>query len=110
MGLVTRLLEEAERGRAPREADGLAAAGNEDLLLALGERDERQLAEPDRLEGGTRGAQLSLAAVDDHEIGKRTLLRDPAREVAADDLVHRREVVDPGDALDLELPVLGALG
>src|SRR6185503_13825922 len=110
MRFVARLLEHAQRRRPARETKRFATADHEDFFLALREADDRQRAKAELLERGVGRAELPLAAVDDHEIGKRLLLVAPAREVARHDLVHRCEVVDALDRLHLELAILGAIG
>src|SRR4051812_11631272 len=53
--------------------------------------------------------ELALAAVDNREIGKRLPLVEPPSKVPRDDLIHRREVVDPLHLAHLELPILRSI-
>src|SRR3954451_4257046 len=70
--------------------------------------------EPELVEDGLRGADLTLATVDDDEVGHRpaALLLDPLLacprrpEPAAEDLLVAREVVRPGHRPDPEPAVL----
>src|SRR6185437_4367183 len=82
MRLIAHALQHPERRRAPRQSQRLTPPGNEDLLLALGQRDRGKPAESRGLERLARGAQLPLPSVDDDEVGERLLLLQPAREVA----------------------------
>src|SRR5829696_3069698 len=56
-----------------------------------------------------RGIELALTSIDHDEIGERLVLLGATREVATDDLVHRRKVIDAFDRLDLELSILGTI-
>src|SRR3954447_14929685 len=70
VGLVADVLEQAQGGGVPAQAQRLRRAGAVDLLLALGQRQQagRLDAEhPERLQGGV---QLPLAAVDQEHVGK----------------------------------------
>ncbi len=108
MRFVASALEKAQRRRASRKPQRLAAPDHEDLLLALGEADERDCALPQRLERGVCGRELPLPAVDHHEIGERLAVLDSALKVARHDLAHGGEVVRAFHRLHLELPILGA--
>jgi hypothetical protein len=67
VGLVADVLEQAEGEGAAAQHDRVRAAGDVDLLLALGQRDDRRGRHLQRLEGGQRGAELALAAVDQED-------------------------------------------
>ena len=83
------------------EHDRVGAAGHEDLLVALGERDHRHARQVEGLHRRERRRQLALAAVDHDEVRRRgerlvvLLVGDVAQpgEPARDHLRHRREVV-----------------
>ena len=98
------------------EPDRLRSTGHEDLLLALGERNDGDAREVvrrvDRLE---RGRQLAFAAVDHDEVwDRREALVVPLgrrripepRESAGHDLRHRGEVVLPLETPHGERPVV----
>src|SRR4051794_4421834 len=69
--LVAHPLEELQRGRVVTQDDRLAPAGDEDLLDALGERDDRDAARAEALERPQAGAQLARPAVDDDQVRQR---------------------------------------
>src|SRR5690242_1916693 len=95
MSLVPGLLQNAKRRRASGEAQRLRSPHGEDLFLALRQTDKRQSLEPQCLECRMGRVELTLATIDDDQIRKRLPFVEPASKVARDDLVHRREVVDP---------------
>ena len=106
------------QARAVRvEQDRVGAAGHEDLLDPLGERDHRHARQVVRLHRRQRGRELPLAAVDHDEVRRRreplvvVLLgaRAQAGEAARDDLGHRGEVVLAVEAAHGELAVVRLL-
>src|SRR4051794_30356591 len=122
--LVAHALKELQRGRVVAEDDRLAPPGDEDLLDALSERDDRDAARAEALERAHAGAQLARPAVDDDEVRQgrerlvalgivraQVLLRLPLREPPRQDLLHRGEVVGHAvlEAADREPPVVGLL-
>ena len=56
-----------------------------------------------------RDADLSLAAVDDQQVGRRIFAGDDARDAARQRLAHRRVVVAADVGLDVEAAVLAGL-
>src|SRR4029078_4549457 len=69
--LVADPLQELKAGRGRVEHDRAGAPGYEDLLLPLRERDPRPAREVVGLHRGERRRELTLAAVDDDEVGDR---------------------------------------
>ena len=53
---------------------GSGSAGQVDLLEPLGQARHRDVLEPELLEHAHRDAELALAAVDEHEVGR---VREP---------------------------------
>src|SRR5689334_2725285 len=109
MRFVSRLLQNAERRRAPRQPQRLAPPDHEDLFLTLRQADQGQRTQSQRLERRMSGVELALAAVDDYEVGKRLTLVEPASKVSRNDLMHRCKVVDPLNVAHLEFAILGAI-
>jgi hypothetical protein len=75
------------------EPQRLAGAGQINLFLAFGERQQRRRLDLLVAEGGQGRVQLSFAAVDQQDVGKDLVLvqsRIPPR----DDFVDAAEVVD----------------
>jgi hypothetical protein len=110
-------LQQLERGRVAVEDNRLRIARQEDLLLALRERDHRHTGKVERLHRRQHGRELALASVHDYEVrrGRERVVVllgrhvAPAREAAANHLGHRREVVLTVDAADAELAVVRLL-
>src|SRR4029078_11186296 len=93
------------RRRKPRD---------EDLLVPLRERDDRDAREVELLERGERSAELALSPVDDHEVRHpREALVElavaEAREAARDGLAHRADVVLPVETADRKRAVIRVL-
>src|SRR3954452_8164434 len=124
VGLVAHTRQELERGRVVAEDDRRAAAGDEDLLDALGERHDRHAPRAEALERPQAGAELAGAAVDHDQVRQRrerlvalrvvraqVLLGLPLREPARQHLLHRGEVVGHAvlEAADREAAVVGFL-
>src|ERR1043166_5193221 len=109
MRLVASLLQHAQRRRATRKTQRFRVAEDEDLLLALRQADDRHRPEPDGVESRMRRVELSFASVDQHQVGQRLLFLAAPREVPADDFMHRCEIIDTLDGLDLEFAILGAV-
>src|SRR2546428_13060571 len=93
MRLVARALEQLQGGAAPRQLQRIGPSGEKHLLLLLRQADDRQLVLPQGPRRVDRRPELTLAAVDHHQIGERLLLGDAATQVARDDFVYRGEVV-----------------
>ncbi len=110
MCLVARALQQPQRRAPPRKPEALGAtrAGRP---LPPAWRGSRSAPRPcpsasRRLDGG---AELSLAAVDDDEVGQRQRLVPPARQVAGDHFVDGGEVVLLPQPADPELAILALL-
>src|SRR5215204_1347851 len=69
VGLVTDPLEQLQSRRARVEHYRVGAAGNEYFLRPLGERDHGYAREVELVHGRECGGELTLATVDDHEVG-----------------------------------------
>ena len=74
VGLVADLLQQVERLGVARDAHRIGLAGHVHLLEALGQAGHRDVLEPHLLEHAHRDAELALAAVDQHEVGR---VREP---------------------------------
>jgi len=109
VGLVADAHEQREADVVPRQLQ-LAAVGEDDRLLTLGEADERRRGEAMLLEGREGGADLAEAAVDDDELGERPVLLVQARVTSSDHFLHRAEVVVALEGLDLEAAVARLVG
>jgi hypothetical protein len=92
MGLVAQALECPERRAAAREPERRPALAH-DLLLALGEPDQRHRRGADAIEAHARGAHLADPTVDHDQVGPRQLVGLDPRPVALDRLADHREVV-----------------
>src|ERR1700674_2454101 len=99
--------------------DRVGAPLREDLLALLGQREGWYVRIARRLQDLERGAQLSLAAIDEDQVwpaGERavaddvgllaTLRRLQSLEPAPQDLLQHREVVGSRHELDLEVAVV----
>ena len=106
VGLVPGPLQQLQGSGVVGQDDRLAAPRHEDLLDPLGQGDHGHAALPEALEHLQAGRELSLAPVDDHEVGQRreglvprrvvrreVLLALPGADPALEHLPHRREVV-----------------
>src|SRR5512135_1083192 len=62
VGLVADVLQEPQRERPPAQNDRLGLPGDEDLFLALGQRDQGRGGTSHRLECLERRVELALAA------------------------------------------------
>ena len=118
MRLVADPLEQLEAARVAGKHDGVDAAGHEDLLLALRERDDRHARQIELLHRRERRSELALPAVDDDEVRLRRealvplgLVRSPPQpgEATRDDLSHRGDVVGRPHVAHAELPVVRLL-
>ena len=121
--LVADALQQLQLGGRVVEHERRAAAGQEDLLDPLGQRDDRDAALAKAVQRAEAGRQLTLAAVDHDQVRQRgearvvggvvrgdVRLALPLGEAPAQHLGHRGEVV--GGALggaDLEAAVVGLL-
>ena len=105
--LVANALKELQRRARAVEDDRGREARNEDLLLALRERDDRDPRQVELLDGGERRGELPLPAVDDDEVRhpREALVllgRPHAREPPRHRLAHRADVVLTARAPDRE--------
>ncbi len=79
---------------------GALMPGPENFLALLGQADDRQIAEAERVEFPLRAAELALAAVDDDEAGPADAFVEHARVAPPHDLGHAGEIVLALDRLD----------
>ena len=110
MGLVPQTLDQVQGGRCGRQQDRHGRPRQEQLLAFLGQSRQGQVVQAELVEDLLGGADLALAAVDDHEIRHRpaegllgafvAVLRPP--EAAPEDLLVGGEVVGSLDGPDLE--------
>src|SRR5206468_4035941 len=91
------------------EDDRVSPALQIDLLLALRDRGDGQIAQTDLIERRDGRGELALAAVDQDEIGKPGALLVEPPIAPPDDLGDALEVVRPLDRLDLVATVVGPL-
>src|SRR5215211_440748 len=113
VGLVADALEQVEFRRVGFQPHRLRAARLEDLLVALGERAQRDvwevLADVELLEDRGNGGELALASVEQDQVRRGqellVLLPEPL-QAASDHLCHARGVVGALYGPDLEPPVL----
>ena len=93
-----------------REIQRRAGVGEDDRLVFLREADERRRLEIEGDEGFERGADLAATAVDHDEIGQWFALVAEAAVAAADDFLHRAEIIVTHEAFDLETAVVVLVG
>ncbi len=98
----------------PLEPDRRGRAGDENLFLALGERDDRDAGEIELLHRRERGSQLAATAVDDDEVrcAREALVRlalAGTGETAGDHLADRADVVLAVEAAHGERAVVRVL-
>jgi hypothetical protein len=108
VGLVANALQQTQCRRFPGQREPLEAIAREDQLLFLCQPDRHEPLETDLAQALVGRRELPFAAIDDHEVRKRTSVGQDALISPDDDLAHGREVV-LHRALDLELPVLAFL-
>ena len=80
------------------QRDRILAIAREQQLLLLRDADGDEIREPELLERRVRRRQLPLAAVDQHQVRKRSALLEQLAIAAQHDFVHRSEVVTGGVA------------
>ena len=80
-------------GSCVRQRDRILVLARVEQLLLLRDADGDEVREPELLERRIRRRQLSLAAVDQHQIRKRPAVLEQLAVAAQHDFVHRREVV-----------------
>src|SRR5215469_10349950 len=109
MGLVTQTLQEVEhrvarveRERRPAWHKKALAAGI--AVRPFGDADDGDIGDAELLEHALRHVQLTLAAIDQYEIGPHAaialrILPERAGEAALQDLAHHRVVVTAGASL-----------
>src|SRR6266700_3288739 len=118
---VSDSLDEKHSRRVPLLDDRLRAVRREYLLALLGQRERRNVGVAGRLQHFERGAQLSLAAVDQDQVWPAReravaddlsvlapLCRLQALEPAPEALLQHREVIGTGRELDPEMAVVVA--
>src|SRR5437868_5486937 len=93
MRFVADALNQQQRRIVGRERDRILAIARVEELFLLRDADGDQVREPELLERGVGRRQLSLAAVDDDEIRKRSAELEQLAISAVYDFVHRGEVV-----------------
>ena len=109
--LVADMAHHFERFARAAEVVGHRIARVVDLFEPFGQSHDRNLFfESQFAQDGIGVRELSLAAVDDHQVGQLLSLGHEARVAAEDDLAHRGEVVGSDDGLDVEMAVLLARG
>ena len=114
MGLVAGALQELERGAVPLEPDRDGRAGDEHLLLALGEGDHRHARKIELLHRRERSRQLAATPVDDDEVRcpREALVRlafADTGEATGDHLADCADVVLTVEATHGEGAVVGVL-
>ena len=82
VGFVADVFEKPERVGVAGESQRLGFAWQENLFLALRQRDDARRLNAERLEGVERRRELPLAAVDEEDVGQRLSLADEPREPA----------------------------
>src|SRR5262245_42546252 len=110
VGLVADILKEPQGEGTPTQYDRVRQARDVDLFLLLRQRDDSRRGLLQGGEGIERRVELSLAAVDQKDIGMRLLPLAEALNAAADHLADRGVVVDALDALNLVASVPGLEG
>jgi hypothetical protein len=113
-------LEEVEGLGVPWDADGFRVAGAVHLFEALGQGGDGDVLQAQLLEHLDGDAELALAPVDQHQVGRvgealpgvdaLLPLLQVVGEAPGEDLGHRGEVVLAVESADLEAAVVGALG
>src|SRR5438093_5119493 len=93
MGFVADSLNEQQLWLGRRERNRIVAIAREQELLFLRDADRDEVREPELLERRVRRRQLPLAAVDQHEIGKRSTELEQLAVSSQDDFVHGFKVV-----------------
>ena len=83
VGLVADVLEQPQGERAAAQDDRVGPAGDVDLLLLLGQRDQGRRGDAERLEGVEGRVELALAAVDQEDVGERLVALLEALDPAA---------------------------
>ena len=113
--LVAYALQKFERIAVARQNDRLALPGQKHFLFALGEADERDVGDAERGHDLHDRRQLSLASVDDDEVGTRAeavvlaalfeLGQPPCQR-----LLQRGEIVVALDSLDAKFAICRLVG
>src|SRR5262249_52177075 len=101
--LVANPLDEQQRRIVLRQRDRILAVARVEELFLFGDPDRNEVGEAELLEGGVGGRQLTFAAVDQNEIGKRAAELEQLAIAPLHDFVHRREVV-------LDARIAGSVG
>ena len=96
---VANALDQQQRRIVRGERDRILVLARVEQLFLLRDADRHQVRQAEFLERGVGRRQLALAAVDQHEIGKRPAVLEQLAIAPQHDLVHRREVVVNGPAL-----------
>src|SRR5438445_12837068 len=96
MRLVADALKKQQRGIVRRQRDRIDAIARVEELFLFRDADPDEIGEAELLERRVSGRQLPLAAVDQHEIGKRSALLEELAIAAQHDFVHGGKVVVGG--------------
>src|SRR5476649_2395992 len=107
MRFVADALDQEERRIVRGERDRILVLARVDQLFLFRDADGHQVRQAELFERGVAGRELPLAAVDEHEIGKRSAELEQLPVAPQHDLVHRGEVVLLR-AADSEFPVVRA--
>src|SRR4051812_35558250 len=93
MRFVADALNEEQRRVVRRERDRLGPIACEQQLFLLRDADRHEVAEPELLQRGIRGRELSFSTVDDQEIRKRPALLEKLPAPSLNDFMHGGKVV-----------------
>ena len=113
--LVANLLQQVQPRMVRRQRERLVAVGKDDLLEAglalgaLGDANEQRAVHSLLSQHVGSDADLTLAAVDHQQVGRRILAGHDARDAARQSFAERRIVVAACRRLDVEAPVFPAL-
>src|SRR6266849_2639553 len=106
MRFVTHHLQQLQRRFVTIQTNGLFAIGNVNLFFAFCESRNGDAFDPQPIERGQGGVELSSPAVDEDHVGQRTLFLQQSPIASIDGLGHRPEIVGARDAADIEDAVL----
>ena len=93
MRFVANALDQQQRRIVRGQRDRILVLARVEQLLFLRDADGDEIREAELLERRVRRRELPLAAVDQHEIGKRSAVLEQLAVAPQHDFVHRREVV-----------------
>ncbi len=107
--LVTQVADHLQRLAPAVQVVGHGVVREKDLLDAFRQSDDgHPILDSERTKDLVGARQLTLAAVDDNQVGQFGLLLDQPRIAPVDDLAHGGEVIGSDDGLDIEMTVLPA--